>query len=52
MVFLDISQNPQENTCARTGPYLNTLCVQHSDASPLLKSHEKFVWPEKLQKHI
>ena len=35
-----------------SGPHLNTLCVQHSDASPLLRSDERFVWPEKLQKHI
>ena len=35
-----------------SGPNLNTLCAWHSDASPLWKSHEKFVWPEKLQKHI
>ena len=34
------------------GPNLNTLCIWHSDASLLSKSHEKFVWPEKLQKHI
>ena len=33
-------------------PHLNTLYVRHSDASPLLRSHERFVWPEKLQKHI
>ena len=35
-----------------SGAHLNTLCVQHSDASPLLRSDERFVWPEKLQKHI
>ena len=35
-----------------SGPNLNSLCVWHSNASPLSKSHAKFVWSEKLQKHI
>ena len=34
------------------GPNLNILCIQHSNKSPLLKNCKKFIWSEKLKKHI
>ena len=33
----------KHSLCSRPGPNLNTLCDQYSDASPISKSHQKFV---------